>query len=71
MRKTVLMLLTAIILCTIIIPVADTYAMPYFEDATITGDNVNVRMRPTTDSPSIAVLQKGDRIGVFCEEVEG
>jgi uncharacterized protein YgiM (DUF1202 family) len=46
-------------------------AMPYFEEATVTGDEVNMRMRPSTDSPVIMQLPEGTRIGVFCEEVEG
>ncbi len=71
MKKTITLFLIMAIIVSIIMPAARVYAMPYFEDATITGDNVNVRLRPTTDSPSITVLQKGDRIGVFCEEVEG
>lgn len=71
MKRTVTLFLILAVLGAVFIPAAEAYAMPYFEDATITGDNVNVRIRPTTDSPSIATLQKGDRIGVFCEEAEG
>ncbi len=53
------------------VPTATAKAMPYFEDATVIGDEVNMRMRPTTESPVIMKLAQGDRIGVFCEETEG
>ena len=45
--------------------------MPYFEEATVIGDEVNMRMRPSTDSPVITQLGEGTRIGVFCEEQDG
>lgn len=62
----------AIILClACFAPTTSAYAMPYFEDATVTGDEVNMRMRPSTDSPVIMQLNEGTRIGVFCEEQEG
>ncbi|MDD5016781.1 MAG: SH3 domain-containing protein [Eubacteriales bacterium] len=35
------------------------------------GDDVNMRLRPTTDSPVITQLDDGTRIGVYCEEGEG
>lgn len=70
MRK-VLILILIITTGVLFFPLRVALAMPYFEDGTVTGENVNMRMRPTTDSPSIMMLQKGTRIGVFCEEEEG
>jgi len=32
---------------------------------------VNMRLRPTVESPFVLKLQQGTRIGVFCEEVDG
>ncbi len=71
MKKIIILLLIVSIISPLMLFTTRAYAMPFFEDATVTGENVNVRMRPTVDSPSITTLQKGDRIGVFCEEIEG
>jgi uncharacterized protein YgiM (DUF1202 family) len=71
MKKTIAIFLTLAVFAAVFTPLTTAYAMPYFEDGTITGDNVNMRMRPTTDSPSILMLKEGDRVGVFCEEVDG
>lgn len=65
-------LIIAVFFCTaLFLPVTTANAMPYFEDATVISDEVNMRMRPTTDSPVILQLNLGTRIGVFCEEEEG
>jgi uncharacterized protein YgiM (DUF1202 family) len=53
------------------LPVGEAYAVAFFEEATVTAEEVNMRLRPTTDAPVVTVLQKGDRIGVFCEEQTG
>ena len=50
---------------------ADAKATPSFEEATIIADDVNMRMRPTVDSPFVLKLENGTRVGVFCEEVDG
>ena len=71
MKKSVLVLIVAALICAVFAPVTTANAMPYFEEATIIGDEVNMRMRPTTDSPVITQLNEGARIGVFCEEQEG
>ena len=42
-----------------------------FDEAVITADEVNMRLRPTPDSPAIYRFEENTRIGVFCEEVEG
>lgn len=52
-------------------PAGSALAFPYFEDATVTNDEVNMRLRPTTDSPVVTKLPENARIGVFCEETEG
>ena len=70
-KKTGLIFLVLIICATLFLPVTTANAMPYFEDATVISDEVNMRMRPTTDSPVIMQLKQGTRIGVFCEEVDG
>lgn len=46
-------------------------AIPPFEEATITADQVNMRLRPDTDSPVVLQLSKGTRVGVFTEEGDG
>ncbi len=46
-------------------------AIPTFEEAVIVSDGVNMRMRPTVDSPFVLKLLNGTRVGVFCEEVDG
>ncbi len=51
--------------------VAPSYAIPNFEEATVIGDDVNMRLRPSTDSPFVLKLDKDTRIGVFSEEVPG
>ena len=70
--KKIVYIIAAMVLCiSFFVPITTANAMPYFEDATVMGDEVNMRMRPTTDSPVIMQLKQGTRIGVFCEEVEG
>ncbi len=71
MRRPVLILITIALCLAVFAPVSTANAMPYFEEATVIGDEVNMRMRPTVDSPVIAPLSEGTRIGVFCEEQEG
>ena len=71
MKKVLIFILAVIASCVFLIPVQTAEAMPYFEDATITHEDVNMRMRPTTESPVIMTLDAGTRIGVFCEETEG
>lgn len=71
MKKSVFLFLVFIICTTLFLPVTRANAMPYFEDATVVGDEVNMRMRPSTDSPVVIKLEQGARIGVFCEETQG
>ena len=71
MKKTVFIFFFTIICAALFAPVTQAEAMPYFEDATVINDEVNMRMRPSTDSPVVMKLEQGARIGVFCEEVEG
>lgn len=71
MKKIVLLCISLIMLMISCFPAGTALAMPYFEDATITSDEVNMRMRPTTDSPVVTQLPEGARVGVFCEETEG
>ncbi len=71
MKKGIGLFLVIAVVMALIFPLHSAKAMPYFEDATIIGDEVNMRMRPTTDAPIIMTLMQGDRIGVFCEETEG
>jgi|AGTN01.1.fsa_nt_gi Putative peptidoglycan-binding domain-containing protein len=70
--KKIPFLCTALLLLAITcFPAGTAFAMPYFEDATVTSDEVNMRLRPTTDSPVVTKLPEGARVGVFCEETEG
>ncbi len=71
MKKSVVTFLVFIICTVLFLPVTQANAMPYFEDATVIGDEVNMRMRPSTESPVVMKLEQGARIGVFCEETEG
>lgn len=71
MKKAILLLLSVVFCAILFIPTTTANAMPYFEDATVIGEEVNMRMRPTTDSPVITQLDEGARIGVFCEEEDG
>ena len=71
MKRPVLILITIALCLAVFAPVSTANAMPYFEDATVIGDEVNMRMRPSTDAPVITQLGEGARIGVFCEEQEG
>ncbi len=64
-------LLVFLIGAILFLPVTRAFAMPYFEDATVISDDVNMRLRPSTDSPVVIKLKQGARIGVFCEETEG
>ena len=71
MKKTIILLFVAAIFAVSFAPITTANAMTYFEDATVIGDEVNMRMRPSTDSPVITQLSEGARIGVFAEEQEG
>lgn len=71
MKKVLFFIFAVVIMAAFAIPAETAAAMPYFEDATINGEEVNMRMRPTTDSPIIMKLDAGTRIGVFCEETDG
>ena len=46
-------------------------AIAAFEEATVMAEDVNMRLRPTVDSPFVLKLDMGTRVGVFCEEVDG
>ena len=50
---------------------ATAFAISPFEEATITADKVNLRLRPDTESPKVLELAKGTRVGVFTEEGDG
>lgn len=54
-----------------VVPPEARAAIPAFEEATIVGDGVNMRLRPTVDSPFVLKLDSGTRVGVFCEEADG
>jgi len=71
MKKTIVLMFVAVVLALSFMPTTTANAMPYFEDATVIGDEVNMRMRPSTESPVITQLNEGARIGVFTEEKEG
>lgn len=71
MKKTAFLMIAAILIVLSCFPSGSALAMPYFEDATVMADEVNMRLRPSTDSPVVTRLSEGARIGVFCEETEG
>ncbi|MEX1308159.1 MAG: peptidoglycan-binding protein [Eubacteriales bacterium] len=50
---------------------SEAAAMPYFEDATVITDDMQVMIRPWEDSGVVTTLRSGVEIGVFCEEREG
>lgn len=52
-------------------PLGEARADSFFEEATVTANEVNMRLRPTTESPVVTVLIKGARLGVYCEEQPG
>ncbi len=66
----VLLAVTAALLCLFALP-QTAEAIPAFEEAIIIADEVNMRLRPTVDSPFVLKLTNGTRVGVFCEEVDG
>ncbi len=43
----------------------------FFEEATVTGENVSMLLRPSDNAPVVTVLRKDERIGVYCEEQPG
>ncbi|MGI6152475.1 MAG: peptidoglycan-binding protein [Christensenellaceae bacterium] len=71
-NRRICMLLAAMLLflCVALYP-TPAQAIPAFEEATIIADGVNMRLRPTVDSPFVLKLETGTRVGVFCEEVDG
>ncbi len=72
MKKRLLSVVLALIMAAVIFPASTAQAAEnYFEEATVISDEVNMRLRPTTDSPVVTILPKDARIGVFCEEQPG
>lgn len=63
----VLFLVAFILLLLIFLP-RPVQAAAQFEDAIITGDQVNMRLRPSTDAPVILKFSESTRVGVFAEE---
>lgn len=67
----------SLVLCTIVLIAGlfafpkQSEAIPPFEEATIIANDVNMRLRPTVDSPFVLKLENGTRVGVFCEEIDG
>ena len=70
LKRFFLVVLTIALIISVFAP-ADAFASGFFEEATVTADEVNMRLRPTTDSPVVTILKKGARIGVYCEEQSG
>ncbi len=52
-------------------PEAEPTDFPQFEEAVVTGDSVNMRLRPSAESPVVYKFDHETRVGVFCEETEG
>jgi len=42
-----------------------------FEEGTVTGQNVNMRLRPSLESPVVCQIDTGARIGIYCEYDDG
>jgi len=38
-----------------------------FEEGTVISDNINMRLRPSLDSPVVCQIDEGARIGIYCE----
>lgn len=60
----------AILLVAVLALPTTAKALPRFEEAIITGDDVNMRLRPTVDSPVVLKFSESTRVGVFSEENE-
>ena len=72
MKRILLFIICAVFVVSAVFPAQAALAEEsYFEEATVIADEVNMRLRPTTDSPVITVLRNGARIGVYCEEETG
>lgn len=63
-------LLFLILIAITIFPV-QAHASQEFEEGTVTGENVIVRLRPGKDSPEVCKLDIGTRIGIYYEEIDG
>jgi SH3-like domain-containing protein len=68
--KRFLILILALAFLVAVFPFGNANAA-FFEEATVIADEVNMRLRPTTDAPVVTVLEKGTRLGVYCEEQPG
>lgn len=69
LKKILIFILTAALAITVFPSLA--FADGFFEEATVTEENVSMRLRPSDNAPVITTLQKGNRIGVYCEEQPG
>lgn len=64
--------LLAAVLIFVFVPMqASAAPLPEFEEAVITGDSVNMRLRPSAESPAVYKFEQNTRVGVFCEEDNG
>lgn len=70
-RVMCVLLCTCLAMVTLLALPQAVLAIPSFEEAVIIASGVNMRMRPTAESPQILQLENGTRVGVFCEEVDG
>jgi hypothetical protein len=70
-RVSLFTFLTAAMLALVLFIPSTAKAMPYFEDATVLIESVDVMIRPSEDSGVVTTLDSGARIGVFCEEIDG
>lgn len=70
-RTVYILVLLLVAIAAAMLPCAAKADALVFEEATITAEEVNLRLRPDTTSPVVAKLEKGTRIGVFCEEIDG
>ncbi|MBQ4040924.1 MAG: peptidoglycan-binding protein [Oscillospiraceae bacterium] len=64
-------MLALILLMGVFALTAPAEAGSLFEEALITEEGVNMRLRPDTESPVILKFDEAVRVGVYCEEVEG
>jgi len=42
-----------------------------FEEGSVTGERVIVRLRPSEDAPEVCMLDMGTRIGIYYDEIDG
>ncbi len=71
LKKVIWLTAVLVVLMLLMLPKPAYADAARFEEGTVTGQNVNMRLRPSVDSPVVCQIDTGSRIGIYCEYDDG